>query len=203
MKFTQTEKIGFHLSLCYLYMILLWLHFSTQFALRLARLLHLVVLVGLVVLVLHEVVKETRPGLVIVVRRQVGADRLTKVQKHIPSVFLDAPHLRMTLKKSNPTFQDWRLSLGEHQLPEKYGHIGGQSLKADHFLAGKITSFRGHDGGQAESKCKPVEVFEHVRTRVDLSHNLRQPHLHASNGIDFEASESFGELGSSEPAHLK
>ena len=188
-------------------LILLWLHFlhSTEnyFALRLARLVHLVVLVRLVVLVLHEVIEETRPGLVIVVSRKVSSDRFTKVQKHVPSVSLDAPHLRVTLKESYPTLQDWRLSLREDQLPEKYGHIGGQSLKADHFLAGKISSFRGHDGGQAESECKPVEVFEHVRTRVDLSHDLRQPHLHASNGIDFEASESFGELGSSEPAHLK
>ena len=173
------------------------------FVLRLARLVHLVVLVGLVVLVLHEVVKETRPGLVIVVRRQVGSDRFTKVQKHVPSVSLDAPHLWVTLKESNPTLQDWRLSLGEDQLPEKYGHIGGQSLKADHFLAGEISSFRGHDGGQTESECKPVEVFEHIRTRVDLSHNLWQPHLHASNRVDFEASESVRELGSSEPAHLE
>lgn len=69
------------------------------------------VLVRLVILKLDKVIKQTRPRLSVVVGAEVVADRLHKVQKHVPRITGDAPDVRVRIKEQQPLVQDVRLIL--------------------------------------------------------------------------------------------
>jgi hypothetical protein len=111
-----------------------------------ARLVRFIVLVGLVVLVLHKVVEQARPGLVVVVHRQVVADGVAEIQKHVPSVPLNSANLRVVVQEPDPAAQDGGLPLREDELPEEDGHVRRQRLEADGLVAGEVAAFGGYDG---------------------------------------------------------
>lgn len=128
----------------------------------LVRLVGLVILIRLIVLILDEVIEQTRPSLVVVVDRQVVADELAEVEEHVPRVPLDPPDGGMLMQEPDPSPQDGWLPLREDELPEQDGHLHRKRLETDGHLAREASPLCRHDRREAEPEGESVQVFEEV-----------------------------------------
>ena len=179
-------KIWFHFfSLsCQIFNFFLWLHFlhSTEkkFALWLARLVHLVVLVDLVLLVLHKVrpcYRHSSTDLFRLFRK--SSNTCSKCLSWCPVPLSDLRGIQCSKIGSS-------LCDCDDRLPEKNGHIGGQSLKEDRFLAGKISTFRGRTmeawPNLNVNLCRSLNMSGRVDISATTSGNLKHQRLWVDKG---------------------
>jgi hypothetical protein len=147
------------------------------------------VLVGLVVLVLDEIIEQTRPRLVVVVTAEIVADRLREVEEHVPRVPGDAAHRLVTLEEGEPPPQDRRLPYREDQPPQHHRHVGGEDALARRRV-------------QSEPEGEPVQVLEQLDVLVDLGDDLGEAALDGLDGVGADALQARHELRPGEAAHL-